>query len=353
MPQIPRRRFVCLLAAGGASLAAGTAAPWMTSKPDGRDEAADRGPDREAGPLQRVTRTSWALGSSVTMTALHPRRVVAASALDAAFAELETVEQVMSIYRPESQLCRLNRTGACDDPHPYLVEVLRAAAEMSARAGDAFDVTIQPLWQVYWRAHLGGAQPTADEIAAARRRVDWRRVEVSETRIRLRGTGTAITLNGIAQGYAADRAIAALRRHGVEQALIDTGEFGSLGGGTDGDGWNVGIQHPRREDALVAIANLAGRCLATSGDYATRFDETFTAHHLLDPRTGRSASQLASVSIVAESGLAADALSTAAFVLGMDAGGELVAATPGADAFFVAKDGRTWASPGFPIAGKG
>lgn len=299
--------------------------------------------------MQRVTRTSWALGSTVTMTALHENKVVAASALEAAFAELETVEQVMSIYRPASQLCRLNRDGVCDNPHPYLVEVLQAAAAMSRRTRGAFDITIQPLWEAYWQAHARGARPTAAEVAAAHRRVDWRNVEITATGIRLSGTGTAITLNGIAQGYAADRATAALRRHGVEQALIDTGEFGALGRGTDGDGWNVGIQHPRREGAFVAVANLAGRCLATSGDYATRFDETFTSHHLIDPRTGRSAAELASVSIVAETGLAADALSTAFFVLGLEAGRELVAATPGADVLCVTKGGRIWSSPGFPL----
>lgn len=346
MPRIPRRRFLYVLAGGGVGLAA--AAPLLTST-FRRTSSADH---RGLGPLHRVTRTSWALGSTVTMTALHEKRAVAAAALEAAFGELDTVEQVMSIYRPESQLSRLNRDGVCDDPHPYLVEVLQAAAAMSERTRGAFDVTIQPLWQTYWQAHASETRPLAAEIAAARRRVDWRQVEITAGNVRLRGTGTAITLNGIAQGYAADRAAASLRRHGVDQALIDTGEFGSLGHGSDGDGWNVGIQHPRRADAFVAVANLAGRCLATSGDYATKFDEAFTTHHLLDPRTGRSASELASVSIVAGSGLAADALSTATFVLGLDAGRRLVAATPGADALFVTKDGRVWASPGFPMQGK-
>ena len=347
MPRIPRRRFLYVLASTG--LAA--AGPLLTSafrRTNGQGESAgvdDRRPERQ----HRVTRTAWALGSDVTITVVHENKARAASALDDAFAELETVEQVMSIYRPESQLSRLNRSGYFDDPHPYLVEVLRAAAAMSRRTNGAFDVTIQPLWKTYWAAHASGTKPTTTQIDAARQRIDWQRVEVATTRVRLRGGDTAVTLNGLAQGYAADRATSALRRHGIEHALIDTGEFGSLGHGSDADGWNVGIQHPRREDALVAVANLAGRCLATSGDYATKFDQTFTTHHLLDPRTGRSAGDLASVSIVAETGLAADALSTAAFVLGFEGGRALVNATPGADALFVTKDGRTWTSPTFPL----
>lgn len=342
MSCIPRRRFL-YLASGSASLA--VTSPLLVSKfhqNNGLD-------DFRTGALCRVKRKSWALGSTVTMTALHQDTAIASAALEAAFSELETVEQVMSIYRPESQLCRLNRDGRCDDPHPYLIEVLEAAAAMSQRTQGAFDVTVEPLWQSYWQAHSRGAQPTAAEIASACRRVDWRHVEVTERRIRLLRSGTAVTLNGIAQGYAADRATEALRRHGVDQALIDTGEFGALGQGSDGDGWNVGIQHPRHADAFVAIANLAGRCLATSGDYATSFDKSFTTHHLFDPHSGRSASELASVSIVAESGLAADALSTATFVMGFDAGRQLVTETPGVDALFVTKNGQTWTSPGFPI----
>lgn len=343
MSQIPRRRFLYLLAGSSATLAVG---PQLLRS--AFDEAAGKA-SPPAGAAHPVTRTSWALGSNVTMTVLDAQPEVAAAALDAAFAELETVEQVMSIYRPESQVSRLNRDGVLRDPHPYLVHVLGQAAALSRRTAGAFDVTVQPLWETYWQAHANGRQPTTAEIATARRRVDWRRVDVAPGRIRLHGTGTAVTLNGIAQGFAADRATAALRRYGIEQALLDTGEFRAVGHGSDGDGWNVGIQHPRHEEALVSVANLAGRCLATSGDYATRFDDTFTSHHLLDPRNGQSAIDLASVSIVADTGLAADALSTAAFILGPEAGRQLIAATPGVDALFVTRDGRTWASREFPL----
>jgi hypothetical protein len=147
------------------------------------------------------------------------------------------------------------------------------------------------------------------------------------------GAGTAITLNGIAQGFAADAAMAVLRRAGVAHALIDAGEMNALGGKPDGAAFTVGIQHPRHADAFVSMAKLQNRCLATSGDYETRFSDDFVHHHLFDPHTGHSPTELASVSIVAPTAMAADALSTAVFVLGAERGMELVRRTPGHGCF--------------------
>ena len=108
------------------------------------------------------------------------------------------------------------------------------------------------------------------------------------------------------------------------------------------------FQHPRVEDAYVSLTPLDGRCLATSGDYATSFTPDRRDNHLFDPRTGRSPTELASVSVLASSGLLADGLSTAVFVLGLERGLRLIDSTPHADALLVLKDGRTLATPGFP-----
>ena len=284
------------------------------------------------------------------MTALHTNSLQAQAAVDAAFEELELVESLMSIYRPESSLSRLNREGVLCNPHPYLVTVLEAARQMSRRSEGAFDITVQPLWQLFARAQEQGALPESDEIASARRAVDWRRVEVSTGEVRLHGSGTEVTLNGIAQGFAADRASAALHRHGVRHALIDTGELRADGKTADGNDWLTGIQHPRVADAYVSLARLSGRCLATSGDYATPFSDDLRHHHLFDPRTGFSPTELASVSVVARTAMEADSLSTAALVLGADRGAAFIAATPGADALFVRKDSSVVVTKNFPLS---
>lgn len=295
-----------------------------------------------------ITRRAWALGSEVSMTVRGLPTARAEPALDAAFAELETVEQVMSLYRPDSQLCRLNRDRAFDHPHPYLVEVLTMAEQTARQSEGAFDVTVQPLWALFAACQKQSRLPTNDEITAARACVDWRAVEVSRDRIDLRAPATAITLNGIAQGFAADLAIAALRRHGVEHALINTGEIGSLGRKPNGRDWTVGVQHPREPDAFVAIAALDGRSLATSGDYETVFSRDFSKNHIFDPHTGQSPSELASVSIVAPTAMQADTLSTTAMVLGSERTLALIASLRDVDAFLVLKNGQMLQTSGFP-----
>lgn len=328
-----RRRFLSIVAAAAAG---GVGWPAKSSSAQ--------------QPGQTVKRTGRALGTNVAITAMHADGATAERAIAAAFAELELVESLMSIYRPQSQLIRLNREGVLHDPHPHLLAVLRHAAETSRQTGGAFDVTVQPLWAAYADARQAGTLPTAEALAAARLKVDYRRVRIEDGCVRLLGEGTAITLNGIAQGFAADRVTQTLADHGITHALIDTGEVGALGSRADGEPWTIGIQHPRRPDAYLSLAKLAGRHLATSGDYATTFSSDYRHHHLFDPRTGDSARHFASVSIAAPTGMQADALSTAVFVLGPDRGRELIEATPGADAMLVLRDGTVYTTAGFPLA---
>ena len=341
-----RRRALAWFASG---TVAGATACTSRSRDNGRGD-----------DLAMVRRDGRALGTTVSIAALHADPAAGERALVAAFDELQTVEQVMSLYRPDSELVQLNQERVLDRPHPYLVSILWAAQEESRRSGGAFDATVQPLWLLYAGAQAAGQLPDPAAIAAALQLVDWRQVHVTPRRIRLLRQGTAVTLNGIAQGFAADRALAALRQHGVRHALVNTGEVGSLGHkspGRRGEAhepirpaapWVAGIQHPRDTAALLGRVPLQGGCLATSGDYATSFSADYTTNHLFDPRTGRSPQSFASVSVLAPTAMEADALSTAAFVLGLEQGRRLIAATAGAAALFVFKDGTIATTAGFP-----
>jgi thiamine biosynthesis lipoprotein len=300
-----------------------------------------------------IRRRSAALGSSVAITAIHARVDTAVLAIDAAYEEIERLESVLSIYRPGSELSRLNRTALLERPDSSLVEVLHYAEKAWQFSAGAFDATVQPLWELYAAAKRRGELPSDDEIAAARNKVDWRRVQISPERVRLVGSGTAVTLNGIAQGYVADQAMKALLEHGVEHALVDAGEMKPNGRNRNQEPWSVGIQHPRDPASLVAVAELDGRCLATSGDYATTFSADRRFNHLFDPATGRSPLGLGSVSIVAPTAIEADALSTACFVLGLTRAMDLIATRPGVDAYFIPTEGEPISTPGFPFAGGG
>jgi FAD:protein FMN transferase len=326
-----RRRFLQIgLGTGGLAACGAIASSWSSR------------------PLVEVRRAGRALGTTTEFCVLHEDRATAERAIDAAFTAIDLVEDLMSLYRPHGRVCELNRTGRLDEPHPWLIEVLRHAQGISQATDGAFDVTVQPLWLCWSQAAQEQRLPTDAELQAARQRVDWRALRVSPQRISLDRPGMQVTLNGIAQGFAADRAAAALREAGIEHALVNTGEVSALGRKQDGGAWTVGVQHPRRDEAYSALAKLAGRALSTSGDYATTFSPDRRHHHIVDPRLGYSPGELASATIVAPTALEADALSTAVLVLGADRGLRLLADRPGVEALLVFKDGRTRTTPGFP-----
>jgi thiamine biosynthesis lipoprotein len=336
MQQPNRRRFL-FLAAGGLGAAALGAAAWRQDRHE----------------LQTVRRTTFALGTQVSIIARHHSPDAASAAIEKAFGELVLIERLMSIYRPDSQVSELNRASRVERPHPYLVEVLRHSLVVSHQTDGAFDVTVQPLWEVFAAAAKRQTLPSPEAVAAARRQVDWTNVDPQPDCVRLHRPSTAITLNGIAQGFATDRVMATLRDAGVEHALTNAGEHAPLGESTRGDDWTIGIQHPRQEDAFIALADLGTRCLATSGDYRGAFSPDLSYNHIFDPCTGYSPTELASVSVLAPSAMQADALSTSLFVLGPDRGVELVSRLPNTDALFVLKDGSTLVTPGFPLVEAG
>jgi thiamine biosynthesis lipoprotein len=158
----------------------------------------------------------------------------------------------------------------------------------------------------------------------------------------------AITLNGVAQGYAVDLALEALRSRGVQHALLDTGEFGSVGSKPHGQPWVLGVAHPRQHDVMSALLKMDGRKVATSGDYEAFFSPDFVHHHIFDPATGESPLELASVTVVAPTGILADGLSTAFMVMGAAKSLALAARWPDVDVMLIHKNGYIRKSSRFP-----
>ena len=291
--------------------------------------------------LRAYTDAGIVFGTTVSMTVLHENETVARAALSSAFTALREVDTLMSVYRTDSQVGRLNHVGWLSQPDPRLVKVLETAQYLARQTDGAFDVTVQPLW------HAANAQQPALQALP---RVDWRKLDVSDRELRLRETGMAITLNGIAQGYGADQALAALKRHGIRHALLATGELASLGTNEAGDPWSLAVRDPRNENRFAQVLAADGRCLASSGDYATRFTGDFSQHHIFDPHTGASPTELAAVSVLAPSGLLADGVSTACMVLGAKKSLALAASLPDVDVLCITKAGLMYRSRGFPPA---
>jgi thiamine biosynthesis lipoprotein len=246
----------------------------------------------------------------------------------------------MTVYRGDSEVGRLNATGALDRPHPDVVRVLEFSRRLAALSGGAFDPTVQPLWVLYSACRREGRLPSAGERARARALVDWTALEVSPRRIALGRRGMAITLNGIAQGYAADLAIARLRERGIADAIVDTGEHGAEGARQKDEPWTIGLQHPRDPRAVLGAIAMDGRFVAVSGDYETPFSDDLLYHHVFDPHTGASPTALSSVAVAAPSGIEADALTKPMMVLDLAAARALLARFPGAGAIWIDKGAR-------------
>jgi thiamine biosynthesis lipoprotein len=332
-----RRTFVTgtLLAAAGAAGAA--AWPWR-----GRAARPGAGGLRARMPDGRtlVRDAALAFGTTVSIAAVHEDPAAAAAAVGAALDATRRVDGLMTVYRGESEVGRLNATGVLDGPHPDLVRVLEFSQRLSALSGGAFDPTVQPLWVLYAACRREGRLPSRDERERARALVDWTALEVSPRRIALGKEGMGITLNGVAQGFAADLALAALRERGVEDAIVDTGEHGAEGARQPGEPWTIGLQHPRDPDRVLAAIAMDGRFVAVSGDYETPFSDDLLYHHVFDPHTGVSPTALSSVAVAAPSGIEADALTKPMMVLDLARARALLARFPGAGAVWIDKGAR-------------
>jgi FAD:protein FMN transferase len=294
-------------------------------------------------------RTLVGFGTTLSVQAAHEHEPTFERALDAAVDVLQRIDAQMSLFNPDSELSRLNRDGVLAAPSPELFEVLEIAQAVSRASAGTFDVTVQPLWQAFEGAQRAGRLPDAGEVAAARAYTDWRMVELSRDLLRLRRPGMAVTLNGIAQGYAADRVRRVLALHGIRHALIDAGEFAPIGRNLEGRPWALGIANPRDETALLTRLMSDGRCIATSADNVTSFSTDHRHHHIFDPRTGYSPPALASVTVVADSGAIADALTKVMFVAGPQ-GALALARKWNVDVLWVDKAGSWQATPGLRLA---
>ncbi|HTO82664.1 MAG TPA: FAD:protein FMN transferase [Methylomirabilota bacterium] len=270
--------------------------------------------------------TAWrgmAMGTLTRVEIRDPDRAGAERILSAAAQEVARLEDVFTLYRADSALARLNRDGRLDDPPLDLVRLLAESRDFSELTGGAFDVTVQPIWQAY-AAHFFApgadpAGPPANVIRHAADLVDYRAVEIEPAAIRLARPGMGLTLNGIAPGYMTDRIVELLKNEGLEHALVDLGEIRTIGARTNDEPWRAGIRDPLDTQRMAMEIPLTDQALATSGGYGFRFDPAGCFHHIFDPRNGTCPHAYASISILAPTATAADALATGCYLLPIDA----------------------------------
>jgi thiamine biosynthesis lipoprotein len=292
-------------------------------------------------------RTEVLMGTVVTIEVVPPG---AERAIDRAFEWFRTIEAVCTRFTPDSELNRLIAApGVATEVSPILFEAIQFALLVAEESGGAFDPTIgmhlhRRGFDRDYRTHRR-ITPSADADADAAG-VSYRDVVVDAVRrtVTVRRP-LVLDLGAVAKGLAVDTAVRELES--FENYAIDAGGDLYLAGvNADGASWSVGIRHPRAAGEVIASVRVRDAALCTSGDYERRSDSG-DDHHLVDPRTGRSAADLASVSVIAGSAMVADALATAAFVLGPGDGIALLDRL-GVDGLFVTPDLQCTRTSGWP-----
>jgi len=221
---------------------------------------------------------------------------------------------------------KLNQDGYLETPSDDLLKLISMSLDYYHLTEGSFDITIQPLLELWqgglWKESKEVQQSRIDETLGL---VGSDKIAIEDSRIYFKTEGMSITLGGIAKGYAVDEALEVLRGMGVKYALIDAGgDMGTINSKPDGELWNVALVNPDDTSQSLANFEVSDKSVATSGNYARFFNPEKTAHHIINPKTGYSAPECISVTVIAGSPTEVDALSTSVFVMGPEDGMRLV-----------------------------
>lgn len=284
-------------------------------------------------------------------TLMHVKIWGSADAADAVEQELFRLDKLLSVTGENSDVFLLNR-GRRAQLSDETAELLRSAIALSRRTDGAFDPTVYPLVQLWGFTEGTQRVPAQDELQAVLDNIGIENIEQDGNAVTLKN-GAQLDFGGIAKGYAAEKCAALLQTAGVEAALLSLGgNVQTIGTKPDGSQWAVGIADPAQPAQAIATLRFTGSlALVTSGGYQRYFEEDGVRyHHILDPETGMPAqSGLASVTVLAESGTLADALSTALFVMGLDAAAQFWRSSDDFEAIFITDDGQIFATQGAAV----
>ena len=295
------------------------------------------------------------MGTRVAVGLRADSPLAAEQLLDAAMAEFDRIERLMSTYIDSSRISEINRDAAERpvDAGRELAGLIRRALTFSELTDGAFDITYESVGHHYdFRA---ATRPDDKRIAESLPLVDYRHVVVDDDthEVQFLQSGVRINLGGIAKGYAVERVAALLKGSGVPAAMVTAGGDTRIVGTRRNGPWVVGIRNPRDRDAIAVRLPLADEALSTSGDYERYFEtDGERVHHILSPSTGRSATGVRSASVIGPDATTTDALSTAVFVLGVAAGIDLVERLPGIEAVVIDADQRLHFSSGLAEPGR-
>jgi thiamine biosynthesis lipoprotein len=289
------------------------------------------------------------MGTAVRVELWHEDAKAARAAMAAVIDEMHRVDRLMSPYKEDSELSRINREAAKGPVRisPEMAAIVGRAIEFSKLSGGAFDITFSSVGYLYdYRRHV---RPNDEQIARMLPGIDYRHLELDPAghTLRFAREGVRIDLGGIAKGWAVDRSIEILRKRGITNALVSAGGDTRLLGDKRGRPWSVGIRDPRRRGAVAAVLPLADTAFSTSGDYERFFiEDGVRYHHIINPRTGKSATGVRSVTVIAADATTTEGLTKSVFVKGPMDGLAFIESLDNVEAIVIDADGRMHVSQG-------
>ncbi len=299
-----------------------------------------------AGELPMMFEETRSLMDTYVTVVVYADEGIAKEAINAAFARMEEIEKIASIFDEESEAFKLNQDGYLDTPSSELLELISMSLDYSELTDGSFDVTCQPLldlWEYkpdadkqFWE--LDKATQTG-RINEALKLVGPDKIIIEGNKISFKEKGMKITLGGIAKGYAVDEALEVIKDMGIKYALVDAGgDISTLGSKPDNELWDIALVNPDDTSEYLVDFKIKDKAVTTSGNYERYFDPEAEVGHILNPRTGYSASGCISVTIIAENCTYADALATGVFVMGAEDGMSLVESLDDVECFIVDAD---------------
>lgn len=287
------------------------------------------------------------MGTFARVVAVAADSDTANRCIEAGLAEVRKVDELMSDYRDDSEISRVNKDGfnRAVPVSEATYEVLKRSIEFSKLTGGAFDITVGPLVDLWRSAKKKGVTPSQEEIAQARSRVGFENLTLHEKdkTVKLAVAGMRLDLGGIAKGHAVDKAIEAMQQAGAIGGMVDAGgDIRCFGKPPPGKKmWRIGLQDPKlakndSESGLLLILKLHSGAVATSGDYQQfALIEGKRYSHIINRQSGTSAEGLSSVTIITDNATDADALATAVSVMGQEKGLALIETRPNTEAILI------------------
>ena len=295
--------------------------------------------------VKTIMRTKILLGTVVEIQVRDADEQKAEDAITKAFAEVKRIDELFTTYNEDSPVWKINNSAdtiiSIDSEIYNLIVLCDSITKLS---NGSFDVSLDNLTKV-WGFYTDDPQlPTKAEIDSALLNTGWQKITLLGDNKIIKKENLGLNFGAVAKGYSVDKAIDALKKLGINEALVNAGGEISV----IGNDWIVGIQHPREINSIIKKIMLDGFTVATSGDYEQYFEvHEIRYHHIIDPKTGYPSKGLESVTIINKSNAIADALATGVFVMGKENGMKLIETLDDTEAMIIDSDGKIFYSSGF------